>query len=305
MTRSRFLVSALVGAALLIGPSLAVAEDATAPAGDDPVVAVVNGQELHQSDVLRSAKDLPPQMQAQISMLFPALIQRLVDLTLLSQAARDQGLADDKRVKELVAEAETDAVRRVYLEDKIDAAMTDEKLQEAYKQYLAENPAGEEVKARHILLKDKESAEKIIDQLNKGADFEKLAKENSTGPSAAQGGDLGWFAKDQMVEPFSKAAFELKKGEYTKAPVKTQFGWHVIKVEDRRTKAAPSFAEVESKLREQLARKVIDDEVQALRKTAKIDIKQQAAAPGTAAPDAAAPATGGEAPADGTQPKAQ
>lgn len=297
MLRFRFLLAGLLGLALLAGPQLARtagAQDTASPeaaGGEDPVVAVVNGEELRQSDVLRSAQDLPPQMQAQIGMLFPALVERLVDLTLLTQAAKDAGLADDERVRELVADAEADAVRRVYLEDRIDAAMSDEKLQAAYQDYLKEAPAGEEIKARHILLESREDAEAVIEELDQGADFQKLATERSTGPSAPQGGDLGWFSKDQMVEPFSEAAFELSPGEYTEEPVETQFGWHVIKVEDRREKPAPSFEEVEAELREKIARQVIDGQVAELREEAEIDVKQPAAAaqPGAGQPGAGQP----------------
>lgn len=287
MLRFRFLLTGLLGLALLTGPQLAAAQD-TAATGEDPVVAVVNGQELRQSDVLRSAQDLPPQMQAQIGVLFPALVERLVDLTLLTQAAKDAGLADDERVKQLVADAESDAVRRVYLEDKIDEALSEDKLQAAYQDYLKESPAGEEIKARHILLESREEAEAAIEELNQGADFQKLATERSTGPSAPQGGDLGWFSKDQMVQPFSEAAFQLRPGDYTKAPVETQFGWHVIKVEDRREKPAPSFEEVEAELREKIARQVIDEQVAELREEAEVEVKQ----PAQAAPEGAAPAEG-------------
>jgi len=300
MLRTRTLLAALVGVALLAGPPLALrdaraqtgsAADPTAgsEASGDPVVAVVNGKELHQSDVLRSAQDLPPQMQAQIGALFPALVERLVDLTLLSQAGRDAGLAADERVERLVADAEEDAIRRVYLEDKIEAALGEEELQEAYTAYVAENPAAEEIKARHILLENEEDAAAVIEELEQGGDFEQLARDRSTGPSAPQGGDLGWFTQDQMVQPFSEAAFELQPGAYTETPVETQFGWHVILVEDRREKPAPSFEEVEEELREQVARGVIDEEVQRLRGEAEIELPQPAA-PAESAPAEPAPA---------------
>ncbi len=298
MLRFRLLTATLTAAALLAAAPLVTAPVAVAQdSGADPVVAVVNGTELRQSDVLRSAQDLPPQMQAQIGVLFPALVERLVDLTLLTQAARDAGLAEDERVRQLVADAESDAIRRVFLEDKIDAALSEEQLQAAYQDYLTENPAGEEVKARHILLESEDEAMDVIAELEGGATFEELASERSTGPSAAQGGDLGWFSKDQMVAPFSQAAFQLRPGDYTKVPVETQFGWHVIKVEDRREKPAPSFEEIEAELREKVAREVIDEQVQALREDAAIDIKAPGnqPAPGASVPQGEAPAM--EAPA--------
>ncbi|MEX2629843.1 MAG: peptidylprolyl isomerase [Tistlia sp.] len=290
MPRFPWLAPALFGLALLAVPQLAAAQDGAAATGEDPVVAVVNGQELRQSDVLRSAQDLPAQMQAQVGMLFPALIERLVDLTLLTQAARDAGVAEDERVRALVAEAEADAVRRVYLEDQIEEALTEEKLQDAYQAYLAENPAAEQVKARHILLETKEEAEAVIAELEEGAEFQQLATERSTGPSGPQGGDLGWFARDQMVAPFSEAAFELETGDYTREPVETQFGWHVILAEDRREAPAPSLEEVEAELREQVARGVIDEQVKALREEASVEIMQPAAPDAAAQPGAEEPA---------------
>jgi peptidyl-prolyl cis-trans isomerase C len=111
-----------------------------------------------------------------------------------------------------------------------------------------------------------------IEALEKGEKFEKLAKEKSIGPSKARGGDLGWFSKKQMVKPFAEAAFKLKKGEHSKTPVKTQFGWHVIEVTDRRTKPAPKFAAVKEKLRTQLGRKLAVAELDRLEKAA--DIKR-------------------------------
>ncbi|MCW5770881.1 MAG: peptidylprolyl isomerase, partial [Rhodospirillaceae bacterium] len=129
----------------------------------------------------------------------------------------------------------------------------------------------EEIRASHILVKTEQEAKDIIVQLEKGADFAKLAKEKSIDPSKERNsGDLGFFTKDQMVKEFADAAFAMKKGETTKAPVKTQFGWHVIRVTDRRTKDAPKFDEVKDQLRQKLAESIAQEEITKLRSAAKI-----------------------------------
>ena len=136
---------------------------------------------------------------------------------------------------------------------------------------MKENKGEEEVRASHILVKTEQEAKDIIAQLEKGADFAKLAKEKSTDPSKEKNsGDLGFFTKEQMVKEFAEAAYALKKGETSKTPVKTQFGWHVIRVTDRRTQAAPAFEDVKDQLRQKLAEFIAQEEINKLRSAAKI-----------------------------------
>jgi len=260
MLISRTRAASLCLAAMLAVPGAAGAQSGeadesgqNAPKAANPVVAVVDGKEIHYKDVLDSVKQLPQQYQQQFTRLFPMLLDRVVDMHILNRRAGEAGLADDPEVKERVAEARKRIMSQVLLERRRDDFITEERLRQAYETYLEENKPAPEVKARHILVEEESKAKDLIARLEGGADFVALAKEHSTGPSGQDGGDLGYFTQDQMVEPFAEAAFALDAGEFTKEPVKTQFGWHVIKVDDRRSKEPKSFEEMEPQLRQQLA----------------------------------------------------
>jgi peptidyl-prolyl cis-trans isomerase C len=267
--------------ALALWPLAASSQDKNQ---DDPLVATVNGAEIHRSDVLEAAKSLPPQYQTQLEQIFPALVERLVDFRLLADAAGKSGLAKDAEVKRRLDTLRSDVMREVYLERQIAERVNETALRAQYKTFLEQNPPKSEVHARHILVEDEATAKDLIAELDKGADFAELAKEKSTGPSSERGGDLGYFSADQMVPEFSEQAFKLKQGEHTKQPVQTQFGWHVIKVEERRAGTQPSFEAVEGQLREELSREAINSVLSGLRDGAKIEIvPQQGAAPAGAA----------------------
>jgi len=284
--------------ALLLSPDnpTARAADVAAQASDvdeNQVVARVDGEDILLADVLKLAANLPPQYQAQFAQIYPLLVSRVVDFRLAGKAGRAEGLADDNEVKTRIADAENRAIREVYLERKIEARVTDDAVSQAYAKYLEENPPKTEQRASHILLKTEEEAREVIAKLNDGADFAELAKESSTGPSASQGGDLGYFSAGQMVPEFAAAADKLQPGEYSKEPTKTQFGWHVIKVVDRREVPQAAFAEMESQLRDDLARGAVEAILAELRDGADVEILPAGEiAPGTApavAPEAAAP----------------
>lgn len=262
----------LVASTALMAPAQAQMPGMADLSDQTRVVARVNGEDITVGDIIQSAQSLPAQYQQQLPVIFPALVEREIDMRLLALAGRDQGLADDERVKEMVAAAETAAIRQVYMEQKLDAGITEETLKADYEAYLADNPAEEEVKARHILLEDEEAAKAIIGELDGGADFEALAKEKSTGPSGPRGGDLGYFTAGTMVPEFSEAAFALEPGSYTKAPVKSQFGWHVILVEDKRATAQPSFEELEPQLRQEASQELVEDLAAALRSEAQVEV---------------------------------
>jgi len=276
MSNRRVLAGAVVLA--LIASPLAVSAQQDGSPGD-LVVARVDGEEIRHSDVMEMARALPPQYKAQLTQIYPLLVQRLVDFKLAGKAGRAAGLADDEAVRARVAEAEAQAIREVYLEQKVLARITDDALQAKYQDYLANNPPAIEHRARHILVTSEAAAREVIAKLDEGADFAELAKESSTGPSGAQGGDLGYFTADQMVPEFSEAAAKLDPGQYTKDPVQTQFGWHVIKVEDRRTTEPSGFEEVEPRLREEMAREAAAAIFKELRDGATIEIVSAAAAP--------------------------
>lgn len=272
-------------------PAAAAAPAPAAPA--DPVVARVNGEELHKSDVTRMVSQLPPQVQQMpIEMIYPAVIDQLVSGKLVSSAGYKAGLADSAEVKDEIKRAEERAVQRAYIQKEIKARVTPEALNKAYQDYLKENPAQEEVKAAHILVEKEDEAKAIIAQLKKGGDFAKLAKEKSKdAAAAAQGGDLGYFTKDAMVEPFANAAFAMKPGEISKEPVKTQFGYHIIKVEDKRTQPQPTLDEVKPQLEQTLSKDMVTALVEELRGKAKIETFQLDGSPMPKEEPAAAPAT--------------
>jgi peptidyl-prolyl cis-trans isomerase C len=242
-------------------------------AADDPVAAVVNGEKIYRSEVKMVLDALPEQYkQMPVAALYPQIVQRLVDRKLLAQAAKKAGYLDKPDVKRRIAIEQEQVLQEAYLYGKIDEALTDARLKAAYDKKMASAAKEEEVHARHILLKTEGEAKQVIAELEKGTDFAKLAGEKSVGPTKANGGDLGFFKKDQMVPPFAEAAFKLKKGEYTHTPVQTQFGWHVILVVDRRAAKMPSFEESKDELKDEEARAVVADIMAKAREGAEITV---------------------------------
>jgi len=266
------LPAAALAVALMALPAGVSAQSETPKAEDDPVVARVNGEEIRRSAVIEMVQTLPPQYQSQLAQVYPLLVQRLIDFKLAYAAGQAEGLANDREVRDRVADLEERVIREVWIERAIAALATDATLQANYEKYLAANPPKTEQNARHILLETEEEAREVIAKLESGSDFADLAKEHSTGPSGPRGGDLGYFTADQMVPEFSAAASALEPGQFTKDPVKTQFGWHVIKVEDRREVTAPSFEEMEPQLRQDLAQENVTSVLSNLRETAEIEI---------------------------------
>ncbi len=241
-----------------------------AAGGTDPVVAIVNGKTLKRSDVIASAQSLPPQYRNQIDAYFPALVDRLIDMTLMTDEGRKQKLQDDPEVKKIMAAYEDQAIREVLLHRALAGKVTDADLKKKYDEMVKAMKPQEEVRASHILVPTEDEAKAIIKELEGGADFAKLAKEKSKDPGASNGGDLGYFSDGDMVPEFWAAASKLNKGEYTKAPVKTQFGWHVILVTDKRTKPAPTFDQVKDQLEQELTQQVIGTYLAGLHKEAKV-----------------------------------
>lgn len=250
-----------------------VAEFLKAPAPvSDPVVARVDANEIHRSDLVTALNSMPPQVQQmQMSQIYPLLIDRMVDIKLIAAAGRAAGLASDPEVKRKVAEAEDRAIQEAYLDGKVKKQITDETIRKKYQDELAGNPPEDEVHARHILVAKEEDAKAIIAQLQKGADFATLAKSKSTDGSAKEGGDLGFFSHDDMVPEFANAAFAMKPGEISKVPVKTQFGYHVIKVEERRKQSAPSFDQAKEEIAGELQQELTQATVKDLRAKAKVE----------------------------------
>ncbi|MFM9843387.1 MAG: peptidylprolyl isomerase [Dongiaceae bacterium] len=247
---------------------------AQAPVPEPPpetVVAIVNGKKITRADVLASAKQLPAEYQSQINQVFPALIDRQIDLLLISNAGAEQKLAEDPEVKAQIAEMTENIVRQAVLDRLLREKMGDAAVKARYDQFVAALPKQQEVKARHILVDLEEDAKAIVVQLDGGADFSAIAKEKSKDPgSGPKGGDLGYFVAGQMVPEFSDAAYKLEKGQYTKTPVKSQFGWHVIILDDKRDKQPPTLEEARSTIEQILSNEVVTSYVDGLRKTATV-----------------------------------
>ena len=223
-------------------------------------------------DVFTYIQNLPPETrQNPIGQLFPVALEQVVNAAVISEQAKTAKLDKDERVKKEMEIAKENIIRNVFVEKAIDEKITDERLKQAYEQYKAGFPEIAEVDAWHILVKDEAKAAELITKLESGADFETLARENSIDATAQKGGHVGWFGKDDVVPAFSKAAFALKDGEYTKAPVKTDFGYHVIKVAGHRNRPVPEFEQAKPFLAAQLRRVALDEIVQEWRAEADIE----------------------------------
>jgi peptidyl-prolyl cis-trans isomerase C len=209
-------------------------------------------------------------------------INELINVALLAQAAAKQGLDENPAVKTALNLQRSELLSRVALQEFAkNNPPEDEALHKAYDQQFKE--AGEEYKARHILVKTEEEAKSLIQALDKGADFVELAKQHSTGPTGKDGGDLGWFDGSQMVKPFSDAVAAMEPGAISTEPVHTQFGWHVIELEEKRAKQPPEFEAVKAQLAAGLQRKALSEYVAKLREQAEIQVNETLSKP--AAPE--------------------
>lgn len=274
--RRRMPATVLAAAAVLAVTTFAWSDPAGAQDAEtvdlDRVVATVDGVDIRERDIGAFTDQLPPRMRAMpAEALRPLILQQLIDMKLVAAAARAGDVGDDPLITARIEQAGERVLQDAYLSGLLADEITEERLRARYDAQYAEGGGEEEVRAQHILVETEEEAEEIILALDGGADFSDLARERSTGPSGPGGGDLGFFTSERMVPPFSQAAFALKVGEHTTAPVQTQFGWHVIKVTDRRTQEPPPFEEVSGSLAEELARSLVSEEIDRLRAAATIE----------------------------------
>lgn len=255
-----------VAAAVNLSPSLARAAD------EDPVIAIVNGEKVPRSELLAAHDRLPDQYrQMPIEQIFEPLLGRVIDNRLLAAEAEKQKIQDKDGFKQAMADAKRAILREQLMQSAIEEGSTKEKIQQAY-MVMSQQPgfAAEEVRAKHVLVKTEAEAKEILAAIAKGTAFDELAKERSIDPSAKQnGGDLGYFRREMMVAPFAEAAFKIQPGTVGTEPVESQFGWHVIRVEDRR-QAVPSLEEKEQELRDVLARDIVTGLLQKVRVGASI-----------------------------------
>ena len=272
--------------ALLAGPARA----------DDKVLAKVNGVEIRQSDVALAEEELGPSL----SQMDPAtkdenVLAFLSEMKIVAKAAEDKKVADGDDFKKRMAFTRNRLLMDSLLASEGKAATTDDAMKKVYEDASKQIAGEQEVHARHILVETEDDAKAVKAELDKGADFAELAKKKSKDPGASDGGDLGFFTKDQMVPEFSAVAFALEPGKISD-PVKTQFGWHIIKVEEKRNRKAPEFDQVKGQIETYVTRKAQADYVAKLRDAAKIERMEAANTPpakpdATAAkPDAAKPA---------------
>ena len=287
--------------AAVLAFTVATAGSLRAQDAKDPVVAKVNGTEIHQSDLAvaeEEAGQLPPMSPDQKK---DYLVQFMADMILVSKAAEDKKLGDTPEFKAKLDFARKKLLMEAILKQAGTDAMTDAAMHQVYNDAVKTMSDEQEVHARHILIRaaagddkaSKEAEDKIkaiIARLKKGEDFAKVASETTEDPSGkATGGDLGYFTKEQMVPEFANVAFSLNKGQIS-GPVHTQFGWHVIKVEDKRKKPAPTFDEVKPQIEQYVARKAQAEMVTKLRADAKIEKNYTVTPPAAPAAPGAAPA---------------
>lgn len=265
------LPAALLLAGLLAGPVLTPA--AWADQAADPVLATVNGSPIHMSEVKEAAGSLPPQARSMPpQQLYPLLLDQLIDARALVAEAQKTGLDKDPKVVQTMQLAQERALASAMLTRAVRPQVTDEAVKAKYDADFANKKGEPEVHARHILVADEATAKKIIAELKKGGDFAALSKQYSKDPSAAaQGGDLGWFKKGDMVPEFAAVAFTLKDNELSPEPVKTQFGWHVLQVLGHRAAPVPSFDEEKDHLRQQMVQAAIQKEVETARKDVTVE----------------------------------
>jgi peptidyl-prolyl cis-trans isomerase C len=258
----------VLGVALTVGaPMLAIAQKK-----DDPVLARVNGVEIRQSDLDIAEADVGQSLQVQEpNARREALLAYMIDLTALAQSAAAKKLDAAPDFAQRMAYAKNKVLMEALLGDLSKTAATDAEMKKLYNEMLAKMPPEDEIRARHILVKTEKEAQDVIAKLKGGADFDKLAREISIDPSAkTNGGDLEYFTKGQMVGEFSEAAFKLEKGQISQ-PVKSQFGFHVIKVEDKRKKPVPTFDQVKDEIRAFVVRNAQGQLVLKVRSDAKIE----------------------------------
>jgi peptidyl-prolyl cis-trans isomerase C len=269
MLRHKFLVSAALAAAIF--------SQAPAFAADDPVVATVGSLEIHQSELDLAVQNLDPQLaQLPEEQKKVAALSGAIDVKLLASGALAEGIKDTEDFKKRMAYIGDRELHNAYFRKHVVDATTPEEVKARYDKEVAGLPKQQEVHARHILVKTEDEAKAVIADLDKGKDFAEIAKEKSQDSNKDDGGDLGWFGPGRMVPEFEEAAFALDKGQYTKTPVKTQFGFHVIKVEDKRDAAPPPLEQVQDQVKQLVMRDKYVALIEKAKADQKVDIKDEA-----------------------------
>lgn len=238
----------------------------------NPTVAVIDGKEIKRLDVFQVIQTLPPQARQQpIGKLFPLALDQVVNNQIVEKNIAGVNLDRDPEVQKQVAAAKEQIVKTVHLQNLINKRVTDERVNEKYAEIKAETPKEEEVKASHILVDDMKTAKEVVKKLQESGDFAVLAKEYSKDATKDKGGELGYFLRAEVVKPFADAAFGMKPGTYTSDPVKSEFGYHVIRVEDKRERVPPTLEEAKGFIEANLRQEILAELVKEWKTKAKIE----------------------------------
>lgn len=234
-------------------------------------VGTVNGEPMYLSEVMQLTEQLPEEYRRQpLENYYPNLVAEIANTKLAAKAAAAANLQDNELVKDAIRIASERILAEAFFSTEMRKLVTEDDVVAAYERFVADQDSREEVSARHILVEEEQAAIDLIAKLEDGADFAALAQEFSTGPSGPKGGDLGYFGRGQMVPDFETAAFTLEIGTFTSAPVQTQFGWHVILLEDKRLAPAPTLDEMRQQIGTSLSQQALARLIEELRLDATI-----------------------------------
>ena len=260
-------------AATALTALVALSPAASAADAKDPVIATLDGVEITKTDLDLAEGNIDPQL----SQLPPeqkklAALTAVIDSKLIAAKAKSEKLEETTEFKDRMEFISDRELHNAYFKKHVVDVATDAEIKARYDKEVADMPKQQEVHARHILVKTEDEAKAVIKALGEGKDFAELAKEKSTDPNKSDGGDLGFFRKGQMVPEFEAAAFAMNKGDVSKTPIKTQFGFHVIKVEDKRDTPPPEFDKVKDQVRQIIMRDKYLELLKASKSEAKIEI---------------------------------
>ncbi len=228
----------------------------------NPVVGIVEGHMIYLSDVGRAVPELPENLRGlPFDTLFPVVLDKIIDHQALVAVARREHLDDDPGVRHDIDAATDRVLEGALLARTAVPRVTEDKIKARYDKLYLGKPATEETRARHILVSSEAEAKALIAELNKGADFATLAKEHSKDPDRQNGGDLGFFRRDQVWPGFADVAFSLQPGQVSQTPIQNEFGWHVVKVEGRRVVAPPAYSDVHDAIKQELLREAVQQTI--------------------------------------------
>ena len=259
-------------AALGLAAGIGLTGLAAGAADDDPIAAVVDGEVIRRSHLEAQKTTLPAHFQAvPLAVIYNHIRDRAIELRLVLAEARETGIEQDEEVMRRLEESRRTILQDVFIQRYLDERITEEELRRRYDILLPTIPRPEEVRARHILVDSEDEARAIIAEIQAGADFAEVAKARSQGPTAADGGDIGYAGRDSLMPAFAELAFSLEAGQMADRPAETQFGWHVVMIEDKRQAPPPSIEEVRDGLADEITRDAIAELLRRLSTGAKIE----------------------------------